>query len=210
VGNPVSLDIATGLLQTLACTGKDQTGQTGTTQFYAGCDSNGQPISWTSLEQVPQGVSGQVGPFASATEALNATKCVALPPTPPTPGTGGMCCDPATGAVKLPSCIMIDLCDWSAFTNATYAALCKWSQDDGCFYEPVWRAIKKGLCEFINDPKCRCAADDADRSMWEDCTGDFGKIISGYMGQAGSPLMVGTLDEVVDAAMSASGLGGGG
>jgi hypothetical protein len=183
----------------------------GSPQYYGGCDSQGNPVAWLSTATPPAGVSAQVGPFPDMSSALTAANCVAPPSGGPPPTGGptstGPCCD--TSVTKLPDCIYIDLCSPEKAAQAIYMGLCKWSQNDDCFYDPIWRAIKKGLCEFISDPECRCKADDADRSMWEDCSGSFGNTIAGVLGKAGAPVYAMPLDQVVQQAMQISGLGGG-
>jgi hypothetical protein len=179
VGNPVSLDIATGLMQTLACTGKDQTGTGGSPQYYAGCDAAGNPVSWTTTQGAPSGVTGTAGPFDSMSAALAAVNCVVQPPPPsggPPSGTG-QCCD--TAVTKLPDCIYLDLCDWDKF------------------FQNMWQAIKKGMCEFVKDPTCACAIRDSDAAIYEDCDGKLATMADAWKGAIGGVITNQGVDDLV-------------
>lgn len=178
----MDLPTAQGAMQAIC--GGTITPPTQPVQYDAGC-VGGAPVSWQVGTPAPQGVSGQVGPFADSATAIAAlgTSCSPTgggPPTPtptPTP-SAGQCCD--TNVTKLPDCIYIDLCDWEKFYDAT------------------WRAIKKGLCEWILDPQCQCATRDSDRYLYEDCDGTFGPDAEQFMGRIGGTVsQAGSIDQMV-------------
>ena len=155
----------------------------------------------------PPGVTCQGGATPICPET-----CPTTPPVigPPTTGTG-QCCgvDPTTGAMILPTCIFVDLCSPAtmimAIREGLYQGLCKWTADNGCFYEPVWQAIKKALCEWIKDPECNCPTRDSDRWIAEDCDGQFNEMMSGWLGKIGGAVVgAGNVDELVAAATSNS------
>jgi hypothetical protein len=142
----------------------------------------GQAVYWTAGQAIPAGVQDQAGPFAdlSAAQAAIAGKC--QPPPPPTggTGTGGMCCDPLTGEIKLPKCIYIDLCDWQKFTDA------------------LIEGIYKGLCKWIKDPSCQCPTMDSDRWIAEDCDGQVAAMVDAWKGRVGSVLTQNSVDGLID------------
>jgi hypothetical protein len=78
--------------------------------------------------------------------------------------------------------------------------LCKWSTDDNCFYEPVWRAIYKGLCEWVKDPLCACKVRDSDAAIYEDCDGQLSTVLSAWQGQIGQIVSSTPIDDFVAAA----------
>lgn len=169
---------ATAFASSQTCQSGNGTG--GGPQYYAGCGSDGQPVSWQAGTSPPAGVTGQVGPYDTQAAALAAVGQCAPPPPPPTGGpTGGNgtgCCDPTTGAVKLPDCIMLDLCDWDKFTQAVYKALCLWTKD----------------------PSCKCALEDADKYKMEDCPNSFNEGVAGWLGNLGGVVIqADTVDQLV-------------
>jgi len=149
---------------------------------------------------------------ASGAAPICPETCPTTPPVtgPPTVQTG-QCCgvNPTTGAMILPTCIFVDLCSTAnmitAIREGLYQGLCKWTADDGCFYEPVWHAIKKALCEFILDPECNCPTRDSDRWITEDCDGQFNQMMQGWLGKIGGAVVgAGNVDRLVEAAVSNS------
>lgn len=154
----------------------------GGTAYYAGCDPKGNAVSWVQGALPPDGTTGIVGPFTDPTSALQAVQC-----SPPTGGGGGggggggPCCGP-DGTVMLPKCIYIDLCDWQKF------------------YENMWQAIKKGLCEFVRDPECACKITDSEKWIMEDCDGQADAMAESWQGRIGQVVTRNNIDQLQDIA----------
>jgi hypothetical protein len=164
----------------------------GSTTYYGGCLSN-QAITWTNADQVPKGVTNVVGPFPDQASALAAAGSCLPIITPPTVGTG-QCCgiDPKTGALILPSCIMIDLCRWDEFCRemslAVRQALNSTLCDPTCFVQPLCDCLKKTLCEVFSDKQCTAGYQDAERYIFEDQDQQFAPEIQAWLGNLGSSL----------------------
>lgn len=191
LGNPVSYDIALGLLQTSACAiGPPTPGGTTGTTFNAGCDSQKQPVVWDSSQPAPAGVTNTIGPFVTQAAALSAATviCQALSgpggtggPCPPTqvtcpapvvnvscpPGTGGTTGPPSgTGSINFPDCLKIDLCDWDKFKEVLTDALCDW--------------YKTCVCKLDNEAAYMTAdCDDQFTSQMRDWFGGIGGQVIG-------------------------------
>jgi hypothetical protein len=179
----------------------------GPTMYYGGCLSN-QAITWSSTDKVPTGVTNVVGPFPDQASALAAAGSCLPIITPPTVGTG-QCCgiDPKTGALILPSCIMIDLCRWDEFCRemslAVRQALNSTLCDPTCFVQPLCDCLKKTLCEVFSDKQCTSGYQDAERYIFEDQDKQFFPAIEDWLGQTGQAATNQTVDDMI---ATASGL----
>lgn len=160
--------------------------------YYGGCLS-GKAVTWDPTQTVPVGVTNVVGPFPDQASALAAAGTCIPPPPPPTVGTG-QCCgvDPTTGALILPTCIKIDLCDWSEFCNevrlAVTAALNSTLCDPTCFVQPFCDCLKKTLCEVFSSKECASPFQDAERYIFEDQDNTFAPDIQAWTGNVGRGL----------------------
>lgn len=127
--------------------------------WNAGCSAAGKTYVWSVDEQPPAGLKTTVGPLPTPQEALDTLGTCCPPPPPPTSGgTAGGCCDPVTGKVMLPDCIMLDLCDWKKFEDALVAGLCRW-------YD-----------------KCVCKLDNTTAYEFSDCDGTLTTGLSSWYG----------------------------
>jgi len=145
------------------------------------CGSGLSPVYWTEGSPQPAGAVNAFGPFAdlATAEKFVADGCGAGKGTGGN-GTGGVGCCDETGAVKLPKCIYLDLCDWDKF------------------YQNMKRAIYKGLCEFVQDPDCLCKIRDSDAALYEDCDGQLGTMVNAWKGKIGTVLTNSTVDNLSD------------
>lgn len=77
-------------------------------------------LQYCGQTNIPTGPTGPTGPIG--TGPVSPICPPTQPPPPPPP-----CCD-----IKLPDCINITCCDWGAFSEAIYNALCKWYNECLC------------------------------------------------------------------------------
>lgn len=168
-GYPPDLQSAQQAVATLCQQSSQQQPQQPTVSYYGGC-VNGVPTFWDSTDGVPAGVTGQVGPFVNPQQAQAAVSCQQAPQQGQGgTGSNGACCTTGPGSSKT-NCLYIDLCDWTEFENALYNALCR----------------------VFKDPQCMCAFKDATQYEFEDCDPVYDQEISGWMGNVGNQLIIGT------------------